>query len=407
MALTGQLSDMSLAELIEFFCNQRKTGRLKIDYPRGHSVFFIREGELVDAKVGALSGVDAVYFSLTLPNAAFDFSPDVQATRRTINQRWTQVVLEGLRRLDEGESPTEADAFGSFSPSESDLAAMLDQVEHLGDGKARRAASKSAAEKKAAARSAHEESERESSRRADEGSTRAPSSREGSPNGNSPRESSAREESSSENAASSRESSDAPLSLMVEGASGGGSKKKLLFAVVAACVLLACAVAGIPLLTRSAKSEPEQAPAVASQPAAPQTTSDADQPATNESSDASAEPAPAESADASAAADAARRDREARERERRKREQDAQKANEQPADAAATKPAAPTTPAPSGPKSVRVTVTYDEAGRVTQASVAGATPGAEAYGSTAVRIARGRHFPAGKPGTTVVTVPVN
>src|SRR5207248_1360504 len=94
MALTGQLSDMSLAELIEFFCNQRKTGRLKIDYPRGHSVFFIREGELVDAKVGALSGVDAVYFSLTLPNAAFDFSPDVQALRRTINERWTQVVLD-------------------------------------------------------------------------------------------------------------------------------------------------------------------------------------------------------------------------------------------------------------------------------------------------------------------------
>src|ERR1044071_7221487 len=133
MALTGQLSDMSLAELIEFFCNQRKTGRLKIDYPRGHSVYFIREGELVDAKVGALSGVDAVYFSLTLPNAAFDFSPDVQATRRTINEKWTQVVLEGLRRLDEGLSPTEVDAFGGWSPTDADLAQMLDQVEHLDD----------------------------------------------------------------------------------------------------------------------------------------------------------------------------------------------------------------------------------------------------------------------------------
>src|SRR5919205_4386067 len=131
MALTGQLSDMSLAELIEFFCNQRKTGRLKIDYPRGHSVFFIKDGELVDAKVGSLSGVDAVYFSLTLPNAAFDFSPDVQASRRTINEKWTQVVLEGLRRLDEGLSPTEKDAFGGFTPTDADLAQMLDQVEHL------------------------------------------------------------------------------------------------------------------------------------------------------------------------------------------------------------------------------------------------------------------------------------
>src|ERR1041385_1927919 len=135
MALTGQLSDMSLAELIEFFCNQRKTGRLKIDYPRGHSVLFIKGGELVDAKVRALSGAEAVYFSLTLPNAAFDFSPDVEATRRTINERWTQVVLEGLRRLDEGLSPTEVDAFGGWSPTDADLAQMLDQVEHLDDSK--------------------------------------------------------------------------------------------------------------------------------------------------------------------------------------------------------------------------------------------------------------------------------
>src|SRR5215218_7137168 len=141
---------MSLAELIEFFCNQRKTGRLKIDYPRGHSVFFIKEGELVDARVGALSGPEAVYFSLTLPNAAFDFSPDVQATRRTIHNAWTQVVLEGLRRLDEGLSPTEADAFGKWEPSETELAQMLDQVEHLDS----LTQSKSAREKGRAARAA-------------------------------------------------------------------------------------------------------------------------------------------------------------------------------------------------------------------------------------------------------------
>src|SRR5207248_1568691 len=118
----------------------------------------------------------------------------------------------------------------------------------------------------------------------------------------------------------------------------------------------------------------------------------------------------AESAQASAAADAARREREARDREKRKREQEALKNSDQPADAATTaaaKTPAPTPSAPAGPKSVRVSVTYDEAGRVTQASVAGTTPGAEAYGSTAVRIARGKHFPAGKAGTTVVTIPIN
>jgi len=357
MALTGQLSDMSLAELIEFFCNQRKTGRLKIDYPRGHSVFFIREGELVDARVGALSGVEAVYFSLTLPNAAFDFSPDVHSQQRTINERWTQVVLEGLRRLDEGQSPTEADAFGGWSPTEADLVTMFDQVENL-DAKAQ---SKNGDGKK---------------KKADEAIKNADGDDDGS--------------------------SDAPFSMMVESASAsGGGRKKWMIAGVAASVVLACAVAAIPLMSRSSKPEAASVPAPVAQPAQPAPEASA---ATD--ANASTEAAPDEAANAEAA-DAARRDaleRERKERERKRKAEEA--ANKEDAALAADAQAKPT-PAATGPKSVRVTVTYDEAGRVTQASVAGATPGAEAYGSTAVRIARGRRFPAGKAGSTVVTIPVN
>jgi hypothetical protein len=379
MALTGQLSDMSLAELIEFFCNQRKTGRLKIDYQRGHSVFFIREGELVDAKVGALSGVEAVYFSLTLPNAAFDFSPDVQASRRTINEKWTQVVLEGLRRLDEGLSPTEADAFGGWSPTDADLAQMLDQVEHLDSSSKQRNGSGPKA------KSAKNGDAKSSAAKADVN--------EGSP--------------SSNNAPSAE-----PFSMMVESASGdgGGSKKKLAFVAVAAALLLACAAVAVPFMRRSSASNAAPAASVAPQPASPV----APEPSTESAEAANADPnadASAEAADANAAnADDARRaalERERRERDRKRREDAAKKDDSSDGDSATSKPLTPATPAPTGPKSVRVTVTYDEAGRVTQASVAGTTPGAEAYGSTAVRIARGRRFPAGKSGSTVVTIPVN
>jgi TonB family protein len=361
MALTGQLSDMSLAELIEFFCNQRKTGRLKIDYQRGHSVFFIKDGELVDAKVGTLSGVDAVYFSLTLPNAAFDFSPDVQATRRTINDSWTQVVLEGLRRLDEGLSPTEADAFGNFSPTEAEMVSMFDQVERLGDP----ATSKATAERRAAQAETHAAAEPEA----------------------------------------------APLSMMVEAAGGErGGRKKWMVMGVAAAVVLVCAVAAIPLSGAfGSKGAGEAAPAAveatAPAPAAP-AEAEAAAPAPDAAeptADATAETAATEAE----AADAARRERERRERrerEERERRAEDRAQNSEGGEAVVPKPAA--TPA-AGPKSVRVTVSYDENGRVTQASVAGASPGAEAYGSTAVRIARGRRFPAGKAGSTVVTIPVN
>src|SRR3989304_5897649 len=108
MALTGHLSDLSLSELIEFFCNQRKTGRLKVLYPNGPGYFYLQTGSVIDARLGTLRGIDAVYYALTLPNAKFEFSGEGEPTERTINQPWTQVVLEGLRRLDEGINPTQA-----------------------------------------------------------------------------------------------------------------------------------------------------------------------------------------------------------------------------------------------------------------------------------------------------------
>src|SRR5678815_179058 len=108
MSLTGHLSDLSLSELIEFFCNQRKTGQLKVLYPQGPGYFYLQAGSVIDARIGVLRGIDAVYYALTLPNAKFEFGGESEPAERTINQPWTQVVLEGLRRLDEGIVPANA-----------------------------------------------------------------------------------------------------------------------------------------------------------------------------------------------------------------------------------------------------------------------------------------------------------
>ena len=345
MALTGQLSDMSLAELIEFFCNQRKTGRLKVDYHRGHGVFFIKEGSLVDAKVGQLSGAEAVYFALTLPNAAFDFSPEVLPKRHTINEAWTQVVLEGLRRLDEGISPTESDAFGGWSPSEADMAVFMDQVERLSES--------------------------------------ASKGEEKSSGGESP-------------------------SGMFEGVGveAGSKKKWVMAAAAAACVVLAVAVVAIPLM-RGSSNKPA-ARAASQTAAAPETEA-----RPNLSGDEGTESAAAPETSAQeveAAPDVAAQDaqREARERKLREQRERERRAEEQARKAeGAGGAAAPGAAAASGPKSVRISVTYDEAGRVTAASVAGTSPGAEAFAGNALRAARGKRFPAGKSGSSIITIPVN
>ena len=318
MALTGHLSDLSLSELIEFFCNQRKTGQLKVLYPDGYGYFYLQAGSVIDARIGVLRGIDAVYYALTLPNAKFEFGPAAEGLERTINQPWTQVVLEGLRRLDEGVIPTPA-----FPPD-------------------------------------YKEAEPES-------------------------------QPQQESAADSSDLADLRVPGFLSFISKESvSRRKYIAVAVAVVVVMAVAAIGVPAGWYGSRVSPVVSqPNPAEIPVAPApvaetpTVADGAQPAT-EDSDAS---------------DATKRQRE---RDRIKaREEREQKAALNTSPTATTPTGSSVSMADSpkgGPKRVTVTVTYDESGRVTQAS------GGDA---TAVRIARQKRFPAGKAGSTTVTIPIN
>lgn len=308
MALTGHLSDLSLSELIEFFCNQRKTGCLKVLYPQGAGYFYLQSGSVVDARIGVLHGIDAVYYALTLPNAEFEFSVDALPGNRTINQPWTQVVLEGLRRLDENIA-----AGVAFPP---DYVHKADELQAT--------------------------------------TNKAETSEE-------------------------VEKSFAPAFLAF-GKESVGRRKPLIIGAVAVAVLGSVAVIGVPAGWYSAKKA--TVTETASQPTTPQN-AQTETPAQQQT--ATTEAAPANEDPAAAAL------RRQREKERRAREA---KAAENAA-AVASAPAAETKP---GAKRVVVTVTYDESGRVTQAS------GGDA---NALRIARQKRFPAGKAGSATISIPIN
>lgn len=311
MALTGHLSDLSLSELIEFFCNQRKSGRLKVLYPQGAGYFYLQSGSVVDARIGVLHGIDAVYYALTLPNAQFEFSVDVEAGSRTINQPWTQVVLEGLRRLDENIAPGVA-----FPP---DYVPEPDELE------------------------------------------------------------SAPVETSSQ---SETEKSFAPAFLNF-GKENVNRRKPIFIGAIAVAVLASVAVIGVPAGWYSSKKAAAPVTENVSQAPLPETTQPA-QPAQPQT------PTPEAEAPAEDPAAAARRQRE---KDRKAREA---RAGENPGSVGSTPPATET--AKPGAKGVVVTVTYDESGRVTQAS------GGDA---NALRIARQKRFPPGKAGSATVTIPIN
>jgi len=142
--------------------------------------------------------------------------------------------------------------------------------------------------------------------------------------------------------------------------------------------------------TAQLASEAQTRPATTSEPAAlpAETNQTPNEPVASESAVAS----PAAAADL-----AARRWREGRARERARALETSSVLAPPQSTTAAVNPRAQATPV-SGSRKVTVQVTYDENGRVTQAS------GGDA---TALRIARQKRFPAGKAGAATITIPIN
>jgi hypothetical protein len=340
MALTGELSDLSLAELIEFFCNQRKTGRLKVIYSIGPGYFYLQSGSVVHARIGALRGIDAVFYALTLPNASFTFSPAFEAPEHTINQPWTSVVLEGLRRMDEGVKPS--DPF---------------PVEHQAQAEEPKAVTQNVGA--AVVDAVEEKPERVPALkvRPERPHVKIPAA--DLPGGG-----------------AFFAQTDSPVRF--------GSWK--LAAVIAAVALIVGVIAvpwGWYARSKAAKlaNGAQTVQVENSQPATqPVMTNETPAPVASESA------APATTTEADLAS---RRQREAHAKER---------SSTQSSSAAPNLNVAKAQSPVTGARKATVQVTYDENGRVTQAS------GGDA---TALRIARQKRFPAGKAGSATITIPIN
>jgi flagellar basal body-associated protein FliL len=172
-----------------------------------------------------------------------------------------------------------------------------------------------------------------------------------------------------------------PPAFLTFGKESGKSRKPLFIGAIVVAVVASVAVIGVPAGWYS-KKKPVAAAENVSQapvPVSSQTETPAQpQPSSTEAQSATEDPA----------ALAAKRQRE---KERKARE--AAKAAENP-----TAVAPPVDAAKPGAKRVVVTVTYDESGRVTQAS------GGDA---NALRIARQKRFPPGIAGSATVSIPIN
>jgi hypothetical protein len=94
VVLTGHLSNYPLSDLVGILRHQRKSGRLLIEYPKGPATFFFLNGELIDARMNDLVGLQAICVALAQPEASFNFNPLIQSPRRSIDPSFQRAVSE-------------------------------------------------------------------------------------------------------------------------------------------------------------------------------------------------------------------------------------------------------------------------------------------------------------------------
>ncbi len=97
---SGNLMDMGVVDLVQTFELGRKTGVIKLEGAGGGSIY-LREGKVVDAQLGRMSGENAFYRMLNTQSGKFELIFGPVDRPEAIGVSTQGLLMEGMRRWDE------------------------------------------------------------------------------------------------------------------------------------------------------------------------------------------------------------------------------------------------------------------------------------------------------------------
>ncbi len=100
--VSGSLSEMGLPDMVQVLFHGRKSGNLKITSGGLVGEIHFVKGAVVNALWQSLVGADAFYRLLALSEGDFQLDPSFRAQETRITEAVETLLLEGMRRLDEG-----------------------------------------------------------------------------------------------------------------------------------------------------------------------------------------------------------------------------------------------------------------------------------------------------------------
>jgi DNA-binding response OmpR family regulator len=131
--LSGRLSALSAADLIQMLCLGQKTTALRIRTEDVTGAVMLKQGRLIHATWGDLVGEAAVLAVVAVQDGVFSLTPLPTNTPVTITRDWQAVLIEAARSFDEAtrRDRTESGAHGSVHADDATFSEVATGDWHL------------------------------------------------------------------------------------------------------------------------------------------------------------------------------------------------------------------------------------------------------------------------------------
>lgn len=119
---------MSIADLIQATCQDRKTARLIVRSGKKEANLYFGDGNLIHASLDGEHGEEVIYKILNWKDGSFEMQSGVKPPKVTIANSWSGILLEGARRIDEKKNEGENEPKAEVHDKEDHTMAKLDDV---------------------------------------------------------------------------------------------------------------------------------------------------------------------------------------------------------------------------------------------------------------------------------------
>jgi len=105
LAMSGKLSEIPPAELLQTLNQNQKTGVLNFELSKGPAFVSFREGQLIGVRYSEYKGIEAFFKILKEKDGRFKFKPGLTPEEMNTPELgdFMWLLMEGLNRIDEGD----------------------------------------------------------------------------------------------------------------------------------------------------------------------------------------------------------------------------------------------------------------------------------------------------------------